>query len=109
MIENVIKFLFSPASFNSSLGGFHIQGPSIFIAPATIAFIFCSIGSLVWVYQDARKRDKSGFITLLFILLTGWPASFIWWFWLRPPLKSQDVISTVPSPLLPALPLAESA
>jgi len=57
------------------------------IVPASIGIIFLVIASLVWAYKDAGKREKSGFITLLFLFLTGFPASFIWWFWLRPPLK----------------------
>ena len=82
----MINFLFSPASF-SGPGGFHIEGPAVFVVYIELAFIFFFIGSLVWVYRDAKKRNKNGLIALLFILLTGWPASFLWWFWLRPPLE----------------------
>jgi hypothetical protein len=84
MIENVINFLLSPA-YVTGPGGFHMTGPFILVEPTLVAIIVLSIGSLVWVWKDATKRNKSGFIALLFILLTGWPASFIWWFWLRPP------------------------
>lgn len=85
MIENVIKFLASPASFSNGPGGFGINGPALIVMPAIISIFFLFFASLVWVWSDARKRNKSGFIALVFILLTGWPASFIWWFWLRPP------------------------
>jgi hypothetical protein len=84
MIENIINFLLSPA-YVTGPAGFYMHGPAIVVEPTLIAIVVLSIASLVWVWKDARKRNKSGFITLLFILLAGWPASFIWWFWLRPP------------------------
>jgi hypothetical protein len=87
MIEDIIKFLSSPASFSGWPGGFSTSGPFVFAVPVFIAYISLLIVSLVWVYIDANKRNKNGFIALLLILLTGWPFSFIWWFWLRPPLK----------------------
>jgi hypothetical protein len=78
----LFNFLVSPMTVN--MIGIHIHGAFIFVAPVTIGLIELSIGSLVWVWLDATRRGKSGWITLLFILLTGWPASFLWWFWLRP-------------------------
>jgi len=87
MIGDIIRFLFSPAGFSSGPNGFQINGPFIVVVPLEIAFIFFFIASLIWVCRDARKRNKNAFVALIFILLTGWPASFIWWFWLRPPLK----------------------
>jgi hypothetical protein len=83
---NIIKGLMSNASIHGP-GGFKIEGPVIFVIPAIIAVLFFIFASLVWVYRDAGKRDRNGFVALIFILLTGWPGSFLWWFWLRPPLK----------------------
>ena len=88
MLEKLRYIFLSHSSFNGP-GGFHIDGPVIFVLPATLALVFILIASIIWTYKDAKKRDKNGFIALLFIFLTGWPASFIWWFWLRPPLKGE--------------------
>jgi hypothetical protein len=66
-------------------GGFHLDGPFFFVASIVLFIAIVYVTSLVWVWQDARQRGKSSLVTVLFILLTGWPASFIWWFWLRPP------------------------
>lgn len=78
--------LFSHASF-SGIAGSHLEGPAIFVIPVLVATISCSFASLFWVSKDAENRNKSSFLVVLFILLTGWPWSFVWWFWLRPPLK----------------------
>jgi hypothetical protein len=85
MLDTIVKFLTSPASFTGGPGGFSINGPAIVVVPALLSIILSFFASLAWLWQDARKRNKNGLVALLFILLTGWPASFIWWFWLRPP------------------------
>ena len=74
MIESVLKALFSPASFHSGPGGFSVNGPAIIVMLSVMASFVLFFGSLVWVWQDARNRNKSGFVALVFILLTGWPA-----------------------------------
>ncbi len=68
-------------------GGFYLDGSFFFVSSILLFIVITYIASVVWVWQDARQRGKSGMVTVLFILLTGWPASFIWWFWLRPPAK----------------------
>jgi hypothetical protein len=80
----LIESLLSPASVD--LGFFKAEGPVVLMIPSVIAAILLASASLVWLYRDARKRDKHGLLAILFVMLTGWPASFIWWFWLRPPL-----------------------
>jgi hypothetical protein len=89
MTTNLIRQLLSRASFEAP-GRLKIEGPAIIVLPAVIAIVFCSITSLLWVYKDAVKRNKNGLIALLFIILTGWPVSFLWWFWLRPPLRRNE-------------------
>jgi hypothetical protein len=79
----LLKFLLSPAS--AGVGGFSVRGPFILVEPALCALVFLFFGSLVWVWIDAGQRQKNALVVLAFILLTGWPLSFIWWFWLRPP------------------------
>ena len=83
MIERIL----SPASFD--LAGLKLEGPVILVIPALAAILFAAIASLVWLYRDAQKRNKYGLVAILFVLLTGWPVSFIWWFWLRPPTESK--------------------
>jgi hypothetical protein len=78
----MIEKIFSSASF-----GFHdfkVEGPALLVISATIAFVILSTWSLVWVCNDARRRNKPPLVALIFILAAGWPFSFIWWFWLRP-------------------------
>jgi len=79
---SLAKALLSPASFKN--GDFKIEGPVIIVLPAIIALLAVSIWSFIWLYMDAKKRGKSGILAVLFVIVTGWPLSFVWWFWLRP-------------------------
>ena len=81
----LIKALLSPASLGYN--SYKIEGPVIFVFPTALVLIALSIASLVWLYRDATKRNKHGVVAVIFVLLAGWPASFIWWFWLRPPIN----------------------
>jgi uncharacterized membrane protein len=85
---SILDKLFSPASFD--IAGIKAEGPSILIIPLLVALAVFFVLSLIWIYKDSRKRNKSGFIALLFILLTGWPLSFLWWLWIRPRLKTEN-------------------
>jgi hypothetical protein len=64
--------------------GLVFAGPVILLVPMIVATIYFSISSFVWLYRDAEQRGKKGWTALVLILLTGWPISFLWWFWLRP-------------------------
>lgn len=64
--------------------GLKLVEPAILLVPMMVSVIYFSITSFVWLYQDAEQRGKKGYIALILILLTGWPISFLWWFWLRP-------------------------
>lgn len=64
--------------------GIRISEPAIVVVPLIVAAIYFSIASFVWLYRDAEERGKKGWTALLLVLLTGWPISFLWWFWLRP-------------------------
>ena len=86
MFTAIFKGLFSHASVGNP-GGFHVEGPLIVVIPVAIAFVYFFARSIAWVHHDAVQRNKDGVVAALFILLTGWPASFIRWFWLRPPLS----------------------
>lgn len=48
------------------------------------------IGSLIWVYRDAKKRGLSGTMSLLVTALVGftaWPLTVVGWVILRPNQK----------------------
>ena len=86
-LSDVVLFLISPASVE--FGEFIVKGPAIFVVPTAITIIGLSIWSFIWLFRDARKRQKNGFLAIVFILMTGWPLSFIWWMWLRPDPNQQ--------------------
>ena len=64
--------------------GFRFSEPAILAAPLIVAIIYFSIASFVWLYRDAEELAKKGWVAVILVLLTGWPLSFLWWFWLRP-------------------------
>ena len=64
--------------------GIRISEPAIAVVPLIVAVIYFSVASLFWLYQDAEQRGKKGLTAIFLVLLTGWPISFFWWFWLRP-------------------------
>jgi hypothetical protein len=91
IIEFLNKYVLSPASFTAP-GGFHVEGPVVFVVFGVIAAAILSVWSFLWIYRDASKRDKNGFLAVLFILMTGWPVSFIYWLWLRPPISETPTV-----------------
>lgn len=45
------------------------------------------IGSMIWVYRDARSRGINGLMSLLITALVGftvWPLTILGWVFLRP-------------------------
>lgn len=85
MIGIIMNLLFSGhMSYGTPGSSFYIAGPTFIVAPVLGFLVSAFIVSLAWVYQDAAKRRKNSFVALVFILLTGWPLSLFWWFWLRP-------------------------
>ena len=86
MLDTILSFLGGRATYGKP-GGFYLEGSTLFVSSTLLIVATIFVGSLVWLYLDAEKRGKSRLVALLFVLLTGWPASFIWWFWLRPPVQ----------------------
>ncbi|MFP4091155.1 MAG: hypothetical protein ACLFUB_04825 [Cyclobacteriaceae bacterium] len=43
--------------------------------------------SIVWSYNDAKKRGVNGFIVALLVAFVAWPLSFIGWLIIRPNKK----------------------
>jgi hypothetical protein len=85
ILDKISHMFLDPMTFNWRF--FQFEGPAIIIMPIFILILYRAFMSFVWLYKDARKRRKSGIIAIVFILLTGWPLSFIWWYWLRPPVR----------------------
>jgi hypothetical protein len=45
------------------------------------------LGSLGWVYRDAKARGKPGFAAALLVAVAGWPLSLLAWYVFRPEKK----------------------
>lgn len=43
--------------------------------------------SIVWSYNDAKKRGVNGLIVALLVAFVAWPLSLIGWLFLRPSKK----------------------
>ena len=71
--------------------GYRFEEPAILALPLIVGVIYFSIASLVWLYRDAEERGKEGWTALTLVLLTGWPISFLWWFWLRPKCERHQI------------------
>ena len=87
---DILKILTSHTTYGKP-GGLYIEGPLISVVSCLVVLTGIFVASLVWVYRDAVKRGKNPVVAMLFILLTGWPGSFIWWCWLRPALKEESL------------------
>ena len=59
----------------------------IFIIPFILAIVGLLIWSLVWVYGDAEKRGKPGWLVVLLVLFVNWPFSLLIWLVFRPEEK----------------------
>jgi hypothetical protein len=52
--------------------------------PMIMSMLVLLAASLVWVYLDAERRDKSGILVALLVLLLNWPVSLLLWLVFRP-------------------------
>lgn len=59
------------------------------IIPFMLVILGLLIWSLIWVYKDAEKRGKPGWIVLLMVLLLNWPISLLVWIVFRPEPKQE--------------------
>jgi uncharacterized membrane protein len=48
------------------------------------------VWSLIWAYNDAEKRGKSGWLVVLLVLLMNWPISLLMWLVFRPDIKAVE-------------------
>lgn len=73
-------------SYTSFLAGLGLIG--IIVGIVLLVFIFWSV---IWSYQDARRRGKSPWLVALMVLLMVWPVGLILWLLLRPQKTEQQV------------------
>ena len=59
------------------------------VLPVTMCLIALLAASLVWVYQDAEARNKSGILVVLLVLLFNWPISLLLWLVFRPEFETR--------------------
>ncbi len=52
--------------------------------PVMLFFLALLAASLIWVYNDAESRNKSGILVALLVLLLNWPVSLLLWLVFRP-------------------------
>lgn len=57
------------------------------IVPCILLILALLIWSLVWVYNDAIRRGKPGWLVVLLVLLLDWPLSLLVWLVFRPEVK----------------------
>ncbi len=57
--------------------------------PFFLVILGLLIWSLVWVYGDAEKRGKPGWIVALMVFLLNWPISLLVWVVFRPEEKTK--------------------
>jgi len=57
------------------------------IVPCILLILALLIWSLVWVYHDASRHGKLGWLVVLLVLLLDWPLSLLVWLVFRPEVK----------------------
>lgn len=60
------------------------QGVSIALLIVLLLVGIIYIASIVWVYNDARKRGMNGAIPAILVAFIGWPISLVAYILLRP-------------------------
>lgn len=73
-------------SYSSFFAGLGLIG--IILGIVLLVFIAWSV---IWSYQDARRRGKSPWLVALMVLLMVWPVGLIIWLLLRPQKTEQQV------------------
>ena len=57
------------------------------ILPFILLILGLLIWSLIWVYGDAERRGKPGWLVVLLVLFLDWPISLLVWLVFRPEVK----------------------
>ncbi len=58
----------------------------ILIAFGALVYLGLYIGSLLWLYEDARRRGSAGWALVALIGLFFWPVGLFIWLLVRPPI-----------------------
>lgn len=69
-----------------------------------VLLLFCGVvalgamyvGSLMWVYHDAKQRGRSPEIVLILVALCAWPLSVLFWRLARPEVEIGGVKIVLP-------------
>jgi hypothetical protein len=63
----------------------------IFIAiPFFLVILGLFIWSLIWVYGDAEKRGKPGWLVVIMVFFANWPVSLLIWLVFRPEMVAVE-------------------
>ncbi|MCB8917975.1 MAG: hypothetical protein H6666_08620 [Ardenticatenaceae bacterium] len=52
-----------------------------------LVFVIVFLWSVIWAYNDAERRGKSGCLVALLVFLLSWPVGLIIWLVFRPEEK----------------------
>jgi len=58
--------------------------------PFFLVMLGLFIWSLIWVYGDAEKRGKSGWLVVLMVFFANWPVSLLIWLVFRPEMVAEE-------------------
>lgn len=64
--------------------GIHVHGSPAFVTAVSVVLSMALLVNVIWIYRDAKRREKSPWMAVLFLAAAGWPISNVWWCWLRP-------------------------
>jgi len=62
----------------------------LFAVPFFLVMLGLFIWSLIWVYGDAEKRSKSGWLVVLMVFFANWPVSLLIWLVFRPEMVAEE-------------------
>ena len=75
-----------------------------------IGFLVLFVGSIVWAFQDAETRGKSGCLVAILVAFVSWPLGLVAWLIFRPdgPKKRENVrIAFIPCQCWKRIPVEE--
>jgi len=75
-----------------------------------LGLVFLFVGSIVWAFQDAEARGKSGCLVAILVALLSWPLGLVAWLIFRPdgPKKRENVrIALIPCQCGKRIPVEE--
>ena len=66
---------------------------ALLVVPFGLMVLGILIWSLVWVYRDAERRGKEGWLAVLVVFFMNWPFSLLIWMLFRPEIPTLEVKS----------------